>query len=358
MKTIAAIISSSMFLLACAPITVKVGRKERPRPEFAPTSVENQNQDNKQRSLTDLKAVLEKFAEDNSDKAGLLIDEAKTGLRARLRSGISELQSTVVSIAEAMETETSEPIDESAVRVEISETIELSESEWLGVVEDLAFQLPYQWQAVDTRLPDQPLDDVLQAILFDFGIYVRGGYQKQIYNDPELGTVEELSGSLRWRLIPEVNDADTIPIENCLEMNVLLERYGQDQFRFELQLRVGPSLWDEVGPESVVHSISFVTQFASGLSIGVSEQSESLLQMTITSSLLQPGSPERFDQRNLLVRWPDRLDASELIIETGRQTHQGALWRRQYQLSWQDMPEVKRWLQLASQRFPAKEALD
>ena len=332
------------LLSACGSVTVKVGKKERPRPEFQPTSVEEQNQDGLDRSLVDLKTVFERFAEENQDKARVVVEESKAGLRSKLRRSVRELQKAIAKAAENSKTLSMQATNGESVFLELDESFSIDQSRLINSVESLAFSLPFRVEDKSPPVALEPIDDVLGVLLFDFGLYVKGGFHRARYTDDQFGELEETVARLRWRIIPEVSDAIDVPVENCLDMQIRLRKFDSGSFHFELHLRSGADLWTSDEIQESYDAIRLVSTYRSPPVQSSIGQYLSQFEFSYTSEQLRNRRIVRKQAYLVRLDWPMEtpLKTVKALIRSSNQD--GEVSRLEYELDWSELGSVGDWV--------------
>lgn len=200
----------AISFISCGRITVKVGKKEKPRPEFQPTSVVEQSSVESDPDLGSFRELVNRIGEENEDKARAIILEMKDGLRGDMRSALRGLQTVIEeNTKKSLQSENQiqfNPEDFDAKS--LSEEIDwLDETEIFLHLQQLALRLPFDSLDVGGDIERFELDPDIQLILFDFGILMDGFFEKATVVDPDSGeVVQQMKGEILWQLVPELRD--------------------------------------------------------------------------------------------------------------------------------------------------------
>ncbi len=199
-----AIILSGLYLSSCGSLQLKVGRKEKIRPEFKPMPPKEEGS---MPSLTlyNFQSFLDSFESKIEDDGAKLVAQLQDGLRSKLRGFLEQMEDSVIKNA-------SEPIkfesplfnrlvEQNQVRLKPNDLKYFDEAKLLEnalggllavAVNNSVDQLPDP-----QRLP--PIDLLTSVLFYDLGINLSG---TGAVADTEEGKF--LSSSLSWQVIPEV----------------------------------------------------------------------------------------------------------------------------------------------------------
>lgn len=230
---------------ACGSIVVRVGKAEKPRPEFEPSTLSNPDP----LGMKTLDSWLAKFDKlKTEDKAKVLIQEMKQGLRYHLRQALGSLETAVKEEALRPGSESDE-LAPGETQNGVDDPIAVFESDtmpWLAVLTDgEQLLLPADGESEQT-----PLDEVVVGLFYDFGIHVRG--QWSTHTD-EAGTRQQLS-DIYWRIVPERHEGEAqeelARSASGVRLQVVRTSQGSQGQHLSIDVMVAPGLYEGTAADS------------------------------------------------------------------------------------------------------------
>jgi len=247
MKTPILLVSSALLVLAlgCSDIVVRVGDKDKPRPEYQPEAI--QKAESFDQTLAE--TWFADYSQLHEDQARALVSKLREGLRQQVRDGFAGIEQAVRSPVDLfVEVEDLAPPELRDDNDPLLITAEQQLGKWSTLLKGERY-LTGEWQWSNSGSRKVLLDEVAVGLFFDFGINVRG---ESIFTEQD--GAKQIASEIHWQLVPELGQEVTTSDRpsNSLPLSVrirLIRLFSQTKIHqklqdFQLEVLVGPGLFE------------------------------------------------------------------------------------------------------------------